>query len=61
MKRLLITVLKEYYAETVKDCYEMGIDVIQHSSSEDYEILTLEGSDEAIDMMEDFMNGESFI
>lgn len=61
MKRLLITVLKEYYVETVKDCYEMGIDVIQHSSSEDYEILTLEGSDEAIDMMEDFMNGESFI
>ena len=61
MKRLLITVLKEYYVDTVKDCYEMGIDVIQHSSSEDYEILTLEGSDEAIDMMEDFMNGESFI
>ena len=61
MKRILISVLKEYYEEMMEDCCTMGIDVEQYSASEDYAILTLVGPDDAIDMMEDFMNGKSFI
>ena len=61
MKQLQITVLKEYYLDTIEDCRTMGISILTASFSDNAATLIVEGEDCAIDMMEEFLNGTTFI
>mgnify|MGYP000621442776 CR=1 FL=1 len=61
MTQLQITVLTEYYEDMIEDCRTMGLQILTASFSDDAATMIVEGPKESIDMMQDFLNGETFI
>lgn len=61
LQQLQVTVLKEYYEDMVEDCRTMGLRILTASFSDDAATMILEGPKDAIDTMQDFLNGVSFI
>ena len=61
LQQLQVTVLKEYYEDMIEDCRTMGLQILTVSFSDDAATMILEGPKDAIDTMQDFLNGVSFI
>lgn len=61
MKTLQITCLKEYYESLIEDIQKLQLTVLTYGSNDGSVSLIVEGEDDMIDLMEDFINGEAFI
>lgn len=61
METLQITFLSEYYDSMIDDIRTLGLNVLSYNSTDKEISLILEGEATSIALMEDFINGVSFI